>query len=278
MTTSLEDILNNSVTPKATTAPAPEQEQPAPPEPEADLPSQEAAPTGEQEPTPSAAPPAAPVEEPLDKKISAFQRKAEDETRKRQDYERKLQQAEAAIAERDRYIEAERQRLQQLAAQRQDEIDLYDPNQAKHYVNQIVAENLLVQKVITSQELMRDRHEDYDEVEAIFAEEMERDPSLQQKMWADPMPAKFAYTQGKKFKAMREIGDDPAAFKERIKQELLAEIQGQQPAAPAAAPPVQTLARPVPQPPKTLAGVPSASRDPVKHPWKGPTPLDQLLN
>lgn len=281
MTTSLEDILNSGG-PAKSAQPAPQVEQPAPPEPEEDdTSSPPAANPGETEPpAPSAAPPAAPAEDSLDKKIAAFQRKAEDETRKRQDYERQLQEARA---ERDRLLETERQRQAQIAAQQQQqEIDLFDPQQAKAYVNSIIAErdqavaySLLEQKVVTSQELMRDRHADYDEMEAIFAEEMEKDPTLQQKMWADSVPARFAYNHAKRVKAMREIGDDPTAFRERIKQEVMAELQAQNAQA---AQTVQTPAATVPQPPKTLAGMPSAARNVNKQPWKGPTPLDQLLN
>lgn len=284
MSTSLEDILNGSGPAKhANPEPqAAEIIQPAPPEPEEDTASQEAiqAATGDTElGAPSAAPPAARQEEPLDKRISAFQQKAEDETRKRQDYERKLQEAEKAIQERDAYIARVRQWEAQQAAAKP-EVDVYDPEQLTQYVQGLVAqerqalqENLLVQKVVTSQELMRSRHEDYDELEGIFAEEMAKDPSLQRKMWADPFPARFAYDHAKRAKAMREIGDDPASYKQRVIDEYLA-AQGAQPAAP----PVQTQAKPVPQPPKSLAGVPSAARNVNKQSWKGPTPLDQLLS
>jgi hypothetical protein len=286
MSQSLEDILNGGgAAQNANTAPqAAEVSQPAPPEPETEEPSQEASnpATGEDEATPhQAAPPAAIVDEPLDKKVSAFQRKAEDETRKRQDYERKLQEAEKAIQDRDAYIAEVRKWQEQQQAALQPEPDFYDPQQLQQYVHGIVAQerqamqqNMLVQKVVTSQEFMRSRFEDYDELETVFAEEMAKDPSLQQKMWADPFPAKFAYEHAKKAKAMREIGDDPASFKERLRAELMAELQGQQP-APSQAP---AQAKPVPQPPTSLAGVPSAARNVNKQPWKGPTPLDQLLN
>lgn len=278
MTASLEDILNGSVSQAAPVPQAAESHQPAPPEPEAEQPAQQAPAnaTGVTEATPQvAAPPAAIVEDTLDKKITAFQRKAEDETRKRQDYEKRLQDAERAIQERDAYIKQVNQAKQQAT---QPEPDLLDPQQAKEYFRQIAAqerqaaaEDQLVSKVVTSQELMRFKHDDYDELETIFAEEMEKDPSLQQKMFAAPLPAKFAYEHAKRAKAMREIGDDPTTFKDRIIQEYLASQGAQPPQVPT------TPAKPVPQPPTSLAGVPSAARDVTKHPWKGPTPLSELL-
>lgn len=284
MHTSLEDILNGSASQKTvaepqeaeTTAPVESEPHPSSASPEAS--------TGDTEPpAPSATPPVV-NDEPLDKKIAAFQRKAEDETRKRQDYEKQLAEARAAIAERDRLIEAERQRLAQIAAQQQQqEIDLYDPEQAKAYVHSILAQeraaiqqNLLVQKVVTSQELMRSQHSDYDELEGVFAEEMERNPDLQHQMWSDPFPAKFAYNYAKRALAMRQIGDDPNAFiereRERIRQEERAALQSQAPA------PSQIPTPHVPQPPKTLAGVPSAARNVTKQPWAGPTPLSKILS
>ncbi len=285
MTTSIEDLLNGSAPAPKSAAPAAEPIQPEPPEPVDETPPQVAAEaaTGEPEPiAPPAAPPAATVEEPLDKKISAFQRKAEDETRKRQEYERKLQEAEKAIQERDAYIK-------QIAAnqkQQADELDVYDPEQLQKYVQSIAAQQVqglqagfVEQKIVASQEFMRTAKDDYSEMEDIFAEEMvareaRGDFSLRQRMEADPFPAKFVYEYAKKVKVMKEVGDDPASYEQRIIEKYLAS-QGQT-AQPAAS--VQTPAKPVPQPPKSLASVPSAARNVNRQSWKGPTPLDQLLN
>lgn len=63
-------------------------------------------------------------------------------------------------------------------------------------------------------------------------------------------------------KAKAEIGDDPEAYKARLKAELLAELKS------------ETAARSV-QPPASLAGQPNlASSAPA---WSGPTSLDDLL-
>lgn len=276
---SLEDLLNSS-------GPAPQAnpasqaaviEQPAPPEPEAEDTLHEATEpaTGEDEANASeTAPPAAQVDEPLDKKISAFQRKAEDETRKRQDYEKQLQEARTALAERDAYIERVRQwQAQQQQLGEQPEIDLLDPQQAQHFIASQLQPRLYETRVLLSQEMYRSAHTDYDEMEEIFAAQCDRDPSLKAKLLAHPVPAKFAYEEGKRLKLMQELSD-PDAYRAKLREEIMAELQSQQPPA---SQPVQTQAKPVPQPPKSLAGVPSASRDPIKHPWKGPTPLEQLL-
>ena len=277
---SLEELLNGSgAAPKANSEPlAAESQQPAPPDEEIDPPAPEAnaTATGVTEETPSqAAPPAAPVDEPLDKKISAFQRKAEDETRKRQDYERKLADAEQAIKERDAYIERVRQsQAQQPAAQ--PEIDLLDPQQAQTFIANQLKPQLYETRVLLSQEMYRAAKTDYDEMETIFADQCDKDPALSVALFNHPIPAKFAYEEGKKLKLMQEISD-PDAYRAKMREEIMAELQAQQSqAAPAAQ--VPTMSKPVPQPPTSLAGVPSAARNVNKQPWKGPTPLDQLLN
>jgi hypothetical protein len=285
---SLEDILNNSGPAPVASNPEPRaelSEQPEPPETEENQEPQETAEpaTGDgREADDPAAPPAAQVEEPLDKRIAAFQSKAEDEKRKRQDYEKQLQETKKALDEREAYI----QQVQQWWSQQQQqhaepEVDLYDPDQARGFIsNQLrpITDQIFETRVLLSQEMYRSAHPDYDEMETIFADECDRDPSLRQQLVSHPVPAKFAFEQGKRIKLMRELSD-PDAYRAKLREEIMAELQSQQqPQTQHTPPQVQTPAKPVPQPPKSLAGVPSASRNPVKHPWGGPTPLEQLLS
>jgi hypothetical protein len=296
---SLEDLLNsNGPAPQANPEPqAAVIEQPAPPEPETEDPVQAATPdpvTGDdqgEQPTDQAAPPAASQDEPLDKKISAFQRKAEDETRKRQDYEKQLAEVRRQNEEQARYIQQVRQHFAQQQQQQgngqDDEVDLYEPQQLQQYVGNILqrerstmTEQMVTDKIVASQEIIKSlpQYEGYDEMETVFADEMKRreaagDHSLRQRLNSHPFPAKFAFEEGKRLKLQQEMAD-PDAYRAKLEAELREKIlaEQQQPASQA-----PTQAKPVPQPPKSLAGVPSASRDPLKHPWKGPTPLEQLL-
>jgi hypothetical protein len=295
---SLEDLLNSSGPAQHPEPQAAITEQPAPPEPETEDPVQAATPDpvtgddqGEQPPTDPAAPPAASQDETLDKKISAFQRKAEDETRKRQDYEKQLAEVRRQNEEQARYIEQVRQHFaqqQQQQGNEQDEVDLYEPQQLQQYVGNILqrerstmTEQMVTDKIVASQEIIKSlpQYEGYDEMETVFADEMKRreaagDHSLRQRLNSHPFPAKFAFEEGKRLKLQQEMAD-PDAYRAKLEAELREKIlaEQQQPASQA-----PTQAKPVPQPPKSLAGVPSASRDPIKHPWKGPTPLEQLLN
>lgn len=65
-------------------------------------------------------------------------------------------------------------------------------------------------------------------------------------------------------KAMKEIGDDPAAYRERLRQELMAELTAER------------AKNPANQPTPSLAGETNlGTRTPPA--WSGPTPLDDIL-
>lgn len=272
----LEELLNSD--PKASPAPSADIEQPAPPEHEAEVEATQekteefaTGDTGAKETPEQAAPPAA-AEEPLDKRISAFQRKAEDETRKRQDIEKQHAEMKRQLEEQARYIEQVRQ-WQTQQQQTDPEVDLLDPRQQQAFISRQLSGSLYETKVVLSQEMMRAAHPDYDAMEEIFATHAERDPSLIVQLHASPVPAKFAYETGKRLKLMQELSD-PDAYRARLREEILAELKS---AEPPASQSVQTPKAPAPQPPSSLAGVTSAPRNPVKHSWKGPTPLHELL-
>lgn len=157
-----------------------------------------------------------------------------------QDERRKRQEAEARV----------KQYEQQLAQRREQAPppDWYaDPQQAAEAMQRQMHEQITLTRVSLSQDWARDRYQDYDEVEQVFTAAASQDPTLWQKLYRHPNPAKFAYQEGKKFKLLNEIGDDPDAYRQRIISEATAS-QGQgQP------PPQQPRATPRPQLPTSLA-------------------------
>jgi hypothetical protein len=207
----------------------------------------------------------------------AFQRAAEDERKKRQALEAAVNELRTQNAELNGYLKAH-----QKPAQQPQQPDFLDPEGVQYlqqYTQQALQQQqsafqqaLIEQKVVQSQEIMRSQHKDYAEVEEVFAEAMQRDPSLRDQLYAHPMPAQFAYQEGRKIKAMREIGDDPDAYRARIKDEILAELKASQPQPT----PAQQM-QPAPTPPPSLAGIPSATARTAQA-WQGPTPLDDLFN
>lgn len=93
-----------------------------------------------------------------------------------------------------------------------------------------------------SQEMMRQAHPDYDEVESLFVEAAEINPALAVQLANHPFPARFAYQQGS-----------------HLRDLLMAEAPQRQTALP-----------------ESLAEAPSASPRQAAQ-WSGPKPLKQIL-
>jgi hypothetical protein len=181
-----------------------------------------------------------------------------DERRKRQDLEKKLAELEA--------------RLQPQAPPqpKPEPVDWFaSPEQAAQALQAQFAESMFQTRVHTSERIIRKEHPDYDEVSALFAKRAESDPHLLQQLYNHPFPAEFAYEIGKQIKMLEEI-KDPQAYREKLRAEILAELQsgGQQSQAPQASKPAvpRSLARDVSTQPRNSSGQ-----------FAGPVPLDELL-
>lgn len=254
-TASLESMLNGS----ASTKPAETQAEPVEtrPEPEAQGDKQDAAPPAESDESDSS---------PLIPRKALI-----DERRKRQDLEKKFAEYEAKLAELSKPQPPPQQQRQPLPPP-----DPWtDPQGAIEYERQQRAMELYETRVTLSEEIMSAKP-DYEDAKRAFIEAANADPSLAQKLVRHPTPAKFVYEQGKRLAALREIGPDPAAYREQLRQqlrdELMAEMQAQQPSQ-------QSLAPKAPAP-KSLAGTTSSvPRDPHGRyaPRNGPASLDEIL-
>lgn len=124
-------------------------------------------------------------------------------------------------------------------------------------------------RTVMSRELMLAKP-DFEEVESIFFNALPSNPQLAQQLFQHPMPAKFAYEMGLKIRALSEIGEDPEAYRQRVREEIRAELQGQsvQPA------PTQT---PKASAPKSLAATPSAQPRDDRGRFQGPASLESIL-
>ncbi len=89
---------------------------------------------------------------------------------------------------------------------------------------------ILRNKAEMSADLMRDAKPDYDEKAARFIDMAKADQSLADKMYASPNPAKFAYETAAKQMALDAIGD-PVAYEAKLREKILAELNGEKPAA-----------------------------------------------
>lgn len=116
----------------------------------------------------------------------------------------------------------------------------------------------------TSELLARQKYADLDEVVETFMAAAQQNPALAAQLQTQRHPWEFAYQEGQRMKAMQEIGTDPRAYRERLKAELLAELQ--QSPKPASAPLPQSLATA-----RSAAGRSSGA-------FTGPPPIETLFN
>lgn len=252
-TASLDNLLDgNSSAPKAET---PAERVETAPEPESTGDKQDAAPPAESDESDSS---------PLIPRKALI-----DERRKRQEIEKKFAEFEAKLAEQSK---------PQPQPQRQPEPrpdPWTDPVGFAEWQDRQYAIRDYETRVLLSEELYAEKP-DYNDAKRAFIEAANADPSLAQKLVRHPVPAKFVYQEGKRLAALREIGPDPAAWREqerqRLRDELMAELQAQQPS--------QQFTAPKAPAPKSLAGTTSSvPRD--QHgryaPRNGPASLDEIL-
>ena len=140
-------------------------------------------------------------EESFTEREKAFLTKANDEKAKRQELERQL-------ADKEKPAEPE----------------LPDPMEdPKGYAKALEQQNAATQfamRVSVSQELMRDKHEDYDEKEAAFIELTKGDPSLVSQMQRSSNPAKFAYDMAVKNERMAQFDNFETAVKSEVEKQV----------------------------------------------------------
>lgn len=144
-----------------------------------------------------------------------------------------------------------------------------EPSQQREMSAQEFAIN---ERFNTSELLARKDHPDMDEKMAAWEAAAQKNPAMRAELMQQRHPWEFVYQQGTRLLAMQEIGDDPAAYKERLRQELLAELSAQQPQTtqPAAAP------APAAAVPTSLATARSAAGRSAAA-FTGPRPFDDIF-
>lgn len=74
----------------------------------------------------------------------------------------------------------------------------------------------------------RAQHADFDEVSVLAHQAATRDPQLAQRIMTAADPGAELYAVGKQIRDYQEITANPDAYRERIRQEILAEAEGEQ--------------------------------------------------
>lgn len=138
-------------------------------------------------------------------------------------------------------------------------------------------QGLLNERMNMSEMMVRQQHGDTDVDAAleVFQKAVQENPALGAQLAQQRHPWQFMFDQAKRIQAMQEIGTDPAAYRQKLRDEILAELQ-QQGAAPAAPAAAASAAPSAPVIPRSLATARSSA--PRSAPvWTGPTSLNDIL-
>ena len=135
------------------------------------------------------------------------------------DERRKRQQLEREIAEL---------RKQSQQSPRPDVFE--DPEGAFRHEREQLTAQIHATRLELTQELMRDAHQDYDELESEFVELAQQNPFLIQELQQARNPAKFAYETAKKARdaaALKDVDKLKADLEAKIRAELEAKIRAE---------------------------------------------------
>jgi len=124
------------------------------------------------------------------------------------------------------------QQLQQIQSNKpppeDPEFDWSDPKKTIEQATQQI-ENKFNEKLLNMSEYScKQRHEDYDQKYEVFVGMAMENPSLINTMLKQPDPAEWAYGQATKQAMLNDIGSDPVAYRQKLKNEILAELKAEQ--------------------------------------------------
>jgi hypothetical protein len=135
-----------------------------------------------------------------------------------------------------------------------------------HFGNQVINASTTQSRIIMSEMLMSQQHPDFAEMKERYLQMERENPAIIPQVMSDPHPWSKAYQIAKNAKTMADLGaTDLETLKAKMREELMAEMQAQQPAIPGrpALPPTLTSERSV-----------GGRTGPA---WAGPASLDELL-
>ncbi|OUM01664.1 hypothetical protein [Variovorax sp. JS1663] len=126
---------------------------------------------------------------------------------------------------------------------------------------QLVQQQLVNERFNTSEMVARSKYADLDAVVEEFAQAAEKNPALRMALQQSANPYEYAYREGKRIQMLKEIGDDPAAYRAKVEAEIRAQIQPSTPSTPL---------------PASLAGARSTATRSAPS-FTGPTPLGSVF-
>jgi hypothetical protein len=174
-----------------------------------------------------------PPPKPLDGEDAVPFRAFEDERRKRNDWKEKAARLEGELAAYKRQQE-EAQRPQPQPVYQQPAPDpAADPYGYARYVNLQNAQQQLNHQLNTSEMLLREKIGDDKVTEYVneFKQLAARDQSLYPKLYSQPHPYAWMQREVERQRVLRDVGDDPSAYRSRIEAEARAKWEAEAKAA-----------------------------------------------
>jgi len=128
---------------------------------------------------------------------------------------RRRQEAEATIKD----LELSMQNMREAQNEPREDLDfLEDPNAARDALREEFSETLTMSNISISEEIARDKHDDYEEKIQIFVDEANQNPELWAKFKNAKLPAMYAYkyaSRQQKIKALEDLDVD--SFEAKIR-------------------------------------------------------------
>lgn len=180
-------------------------------------------------------------------------------------------------AERKKRQEAERQaaeyrsKLEALQNPKKAPDVLEDPEGYRRTVNEDVEAKLEDQRVNMSAAMARKAHADFDEVMAEWPELMQADPSIYKKAATQELPAEWAYQYVKRERFLKEVGEDPDAWRKAEREKFRAELEPELRKQLESVTPTHVI------PPPSLASASSGGRVSGDSIVTGPKPLSKIF-
>jgi hypothetical protein len=196
-----------------------------------------------------------------------------DERNKRRDWKEKAVRAETERDELRKQLEEAKRAAQQPPQQYQPPQPIDPVQQPEAFVERI--QQVVLNERLNSSEMMLRREIGAEAVDAAirdFKEAAKGDPTLFPKLYQQPDPYGWLAKHVEVLRMQREIGDDPTAYRAKLRAEIEAELasRGDAPLPPQA--PVSPAARLAPSLANARSAAPRASGA-----WSGPTPLEDIF-
>lgn len=141
--------------------------------------------------------------------------------------EKEVAYKKAMQAEREKRQAAEA-RLRELEKPPAPKPDFWaDPEARMKVEREELQETLFIERCNLTADIARQRHTDYDQMQAAFLEAAETDPSLFSRLRQERNPAEFAYKQGLLHRELGAVNGDPIAYRTKLETDIRARVDAE---------------------------------------------------